>query len=306
MRKLCYAVGVGLVMLIVARAALKQHEAAGDPTAPAETSASSQIDRVDECIDSQACIDSYLWSLYERTRKVDTVRVPEQIKVAVKRKGKIKIVTKMVSKFVVEDFGWKDPDAAEKAGMATQDYVIGGMDRSFRVTLYRALRALDAAGLMPGITSSFRDNYRQTIATGQKASSDRSYHGGNFHGGYGHGQAADIVSVKGQTRADRLVSSNVLWRWIDTHEKELGIGRPYRDRDAPHVGPLDGREYLAVRRRWLTGRATATRTIRPKRKNQAESKARGDERVALHGESVASKRNGSPAGRIKVALRQLA
>src|SRR5262252_5891401 len=110
-----------------------------------------------------------------------------------------------------------------------------------------ACRALDAAGLMPGITAGFRDNYRQTIATGQKASSDRSYHGGSFHGGYGHGQAADIVSVKGQTRADRLVSSDVLWRWIDTHEKELGIGRPYLDRDAPHVGPLDGREYLAHR-----------------------------------------------------------
>ena len=247
MRKLCYAVGVGLVMLIIARAALKQHEAVEDPTAPVETSftASSQIDRVDECIDSQACVDSYLWSLYERTRKVDTVRVPEQIKVAVKRKGKIKIVTKAVSKFVVEDFSWKDPDAAEKAGMATRDYVIGGMDWSFRVTLYRALRALDAAGLVPGITSGFRDDYRQIIAVGQKASSDRSYHGGSFRGGYGHGQAADIVSVKGQTRADRLVSSNVLWRWIDTHEKELGIGRPYRDRDAPHVGPLDGREYAA-------------------------------------------------------------
>jgi hypothetical protein len=284
MGKLCYAVSVGLIMLIVARAALKQHEAAGNPTAPAEMSvtASSQIDRVDECIDSQACIDIYLWSLYERTRKVDTVRVPEQIKVAVKRKGKIKIVTKAVSKFVVEDFGWKDPDAAEKAGIATQDYVIGGMDRSFRVTLYRALRALDAAGLMPGITSGFRDNYRQNIATGEKALSDRSYHGGSFHGGYGHGQAADIVSVKGQTRADRLVSSNVLWRWIDTHEKELGIGRPYRDRDAPHVGPLDGREYLAHRgepksqagkARLADRRATAIRTIRPRRKSQAESKA---------------------------------
>jgi hypothetical protein len=238
MRKLCCAVGIGLIVLIFARAVLKQHEAAGDPAAPVETSvtASSQIHHVDECIDSQACIDSYLWSLYERTRKVDTVRVPEQIKVAVKRKGKIKIVTKTVSKFVVEDFGWKDPDAAEKAGMATQGYVIGGMDRSFRVTLYRALRALDDAGLMPGITSGFRDNYRQTIAAGQKASIDRSYHGGSFHGGYGHGQAADIVSIKGRSRADRLVSSNVLWRWIDTHETELGIGRPYRDRDAPMSG----------------------------------------------------------------------
>src|SRR5712664_5001323 len=128
MHKLCYAVGVGLVMLIVARAALKQHEAAGDPTTPAETSVtvSSQIDRVDECIDSQACIDSYLWSLYERTRKVDTVRVPEQIKVSVKRKGKIKIVTRTTSKFVTEDFGWKDPDAARKFGMSPRDYVIGG------------------------------------------------------------------------------------------------------------------------------------------------------------------------------------
>src|SRR5258708_39469919 len=179
MRKLCYAVGVGLVMLIVARAALKQHEAAGDPTAPAETSvtASSQIDRVDECIDSQACIDSYLWSLYERTRKVDTVRVPEQIKVAVKRKGKIKIVTKTVSKFVVEDFGWKDPDAAEKAGMATQDYVISGMDRRFRVTLYRALRAPDAAGLIPGHPSGLRVNDRQPITSG------RSDYGCTYHVG---------------------------------------------------------------------------------------------------------------------------
>src|SRR5258707_9815991 len=122
------------------------------------------------------------------------------------------------------------------------------MDRSFRVTLYRALRALDAAGLMPGITSGFRDNYRQTIATGRRASSDRSYHGGSFHGGYGHGHAADIVSVKGEARADRLGASHELWRWIDTHEKELGLGRPHRDRDPPHVGPLDGWEDLAPRR----------------------------------------------------------
>src|SRR5262249_37284676 len=96
-------------------------------------------------------------------------------------------------------------------------------------------------------TSGFRDNYRQTIAIGQKASSDRSYHGGSFHGGYGRGQAADIVSVKGQTRADRLVSSNGLWGWIDTHAKKLGIGRAYRVRDARHVGPLDGGGYLANR-----------------------------------------------------------
>jgi hypothetical protein len=205
------------------------------------------IDRVDECVVPLICIDRYLWSLYERTHKIDTIRVPEQIKVAVKRKGKIRIVTRTVSKFVVEDFGWKDPKAAEKVGMAPADYVIGGMDAGFRTTLYRALRALDDAGLMPGITSAFRDDYRQTIATGQKAQTDRSYHGGSFRGGYGHGQAADIVSVKGETRAERLASSDVMWKWIDAHEQELGIGRPYRDRDAPHVGPLTGTEYFTKR-----------------------------------------------------------
>ena len=110
-----------------------------------------------------------------------------------------------------------------------------------------------------------------------------------------------MVSTKGQTRADRLVSSNVLWRWIDTHEKELGIGRPYRDRDAPHVAPLDGREYLAHRgepksqavKARLADRARhGDKNHQAEKKNQAESKARGDERIALHGESVASKRNG--------------
>jgi hypothetical protein len=121
--------------------------------------------------------------------------------------------------------------------------VIGGMDQSFRTTLYHALRALDEAGFAPGITSAFRDDYRQTIATGLKAQTDRSYHGGSFRGGYGHGLAADIVSVKGETRAARWAASDQLWKWVDAHEKELGIGRPYRDVDAPHVAPIDGKEY---------------------------------------------------------------
>ena len=40
-----------------------------------------------------------------------------------------------------------------------------------------------------------------------------------------------------------------LWKWIDAHEKELGIGRPYLDRDPPHVGPIDGKEYADKRGR---------------------------------------------------------
>ena len=236
----------------------------------------SAVEAVDECKVAQICIDRYLWSLYERTRKIDTVKVPEQIKVSVKLKGKTKIVTKTITKLIDEDFTWKDPKAAERAGMSPMDYVIGGMDPNFRVTLYHALRALDDAGLMPGITSAFRDDYRQTIATGQKAQSDRSYHGGSFRGGYGHGLATDIVSVRGETRAERWASSGQLWKWIDTHEKELGIGRPYLDRDAPHVAPIDGKEYAAHRVEPLT--------------QHAESKAKKHQRLALHNDHSMSKR----------------
>ena len=102
---------------------------------------------------------------------------------------------------------------------------------------------------MPGITSAFRDDYRQGIASGNKAASDSSYHGGSRRGGYGHGLAVDLVSVKGETRMERYASSEELWKWIDAHEKELGIGRPYLDRDPPHVGPIDGKEYADKRGR---------------------------------------------------------
>jgi hypothetical protein len=127
------------------------------------------------------------------------------------------------------------------------DYVIGGMDRSFKLKLYHALRAAEEAGLSPGITSAFRDDYRQSIASGLKAATDRSYHGGSFRGGYGHGLAADVVSVKGATRAARWTSTESFWKWIDAHGNEFGIGRPYLDRDPPHVAPIDGKEYASHR-----------------------------------------------------------
>jgi hypothetical protein len=154
-------------------------------------------------------------------------------------------VTKSFTRLVDEDFAWKDPKAADKAGMPMMDYVIGGMDRSFKLKLYHVLRAADEAGLSPGITSAFRDDYRQSLASGLKAANDRSYHGGSFRGGYGHGLAADVVSVQGETRDQRYTSSENLWKWIDAHGEEFGIGRPYLDRDPPHVAPIDGLEYAA-------------------------------------------------------------
>jgi hypothetical protein len=225
--------------------------AAVSPTDPVRNAGKPAVssEALDACPEPDVCIDQYLWSLYERTPKVDTIKVEERIKVKVKNKnkGKTRTVVKTLTKYITEDFGWKDPKAAQKAGMSLKDYVIGGMDRDFRGKLYKALRAMDDAGLSPRITSGFRDDYRQELANGNKAAPDSSYHGGSRRGGYGHGLAADLVSVKGETRAERCAWSEILWKWIDAHEKELGIGRPYLDKDPPHVAPIDGKEYADKR-----------------------------------------------------------
>jgi hypothetical protein len=218
-----------------------------NPAAEQTQSGLGSVEILDECFDVNACVDRYLWALYQRTPKEDTIKEPEQRRVTVKRKGKMVTVTKTFTKLVDEDFAWKDPHAAEKAGLSMMDYVIGGMDRKFKLKLFRTLYAADVAGLSPGITSAFRDDYRQSIASGLKAASNRSYHGGSLRGGYGHGLAADIVGVNGRTRDERWASSEKLWKWVDAHGKDFGIGRPYLARDPPHVGPVDGPEYASKR-----------------------------------------------------------
>ena len=215
------------------------------------------VETPSECPAPEVCINDYLWALYERTPKIDTNKVVERVKVkakvTIKKKNKTRTVTRTIIrtniKYVAGDFTWKDPIAATKAGMSLKDYVIGGIDPDFKLKLYRALRAMEDAGHMPGITSAFRDDYRQSIASGNKAASDSSYHGGSRRGGYGYGLAADLVSVKGENRSQRYAATQELWNWIDAHEKELGIARPYLDRDPPHVAPLDGAEYAAKRGR---------------------------------------------------------
>src|SRR6266403_1450364 len=211
------------------------------------TDAVSRIEIQDECLVAETCIDRFLWALYQRTPKEDSIKVQERRKVTVKKRGKTKTVTKTFTRLVDEDFTWKDPKAADKVGMPMMDYVIGGMERSFKLKLFYTLYAAEQAGLSPGITSAFRDDYRQSIASGLKAASDRSYHGGSSRGGYGHGLAADVVSVKGGTRVQRWASTEILWKWIDEHGKEFGIGRPYLDKDPPHVAPIDGKEYASRR-----------------------------------------------------------
>lgn len=256
---------------IVTTDALSPAAIASGPVAPA-SKASPPADTVavlDECFVMEACIDRYLWALYQRTAKEDTIKVQERRAVTVKRKGKTVTVMRSFTKLVDQDFGWKDPKAAERAGMSMMDYVIGGMDKSFKKKLFRTLLAAEAAGLSPGITSAFRDDYRQSIASGLKAASDRSYHGGSTRGGYGHGMAADIVSTQGNNRAQRWVSTEILWKWVDANGKAYGIGRPYLGRDPPHVGPIDGKEYIS--RRGVATDSKEAANVRPKKTRAAAS-----------------------------------
>ncbi len=169
--------------------------------------AARSVEIVDECLVMDICVDRYLWTLYQRTPKLDTIKEHERRKVTVKRKRKTLTVTRTFTKLVDEDFAWKDPKAADRSGMTMMDYVIGGMDRSFKLKLFYMLHAAEEAGLSPGITSAFRDDYRQSIASGLKAAANRSYHGGSLRGGYGHGLAADLVSVDGATKAQRWIST---------------------------------------------------------------------------------------------------
>jgi hypothetical protein len=247
----------------------------------------SSAETLDKCPVREVCIDQYLWSVYQWTPKQDTVKVVGRRKVTVKMNGKPRIVIKEFTKLVDEDFTWKDPKAAEKASMSLMEYVIGGIDQGFKLKLYYALHAMDDAGLSPGITSAFRDDYRQSLASGLKAATDRSYHGGSFRGGYGHGLAVDLVSVKGETRAERLMSSENLWKWIDAHGEELGIGRPYLDKDPAHVAPIDGKEYADHHR----GATTQLARLEIKKRNLLA--VRDDHSLAKRARTARSSKLGS-------------
>jgi len=97
-------------------------------------------------------VDQYLWEVYQRSP---------------------------IKKDNAGDFTWKDPAAAKRVNMSLPDYVIGGMDPDFREQLYHAGRAMDAAGLKWTMLSAFRDDYRQRLASGFKARTGNSLHGGS-------------------------------------------------------------------------------------------------------------------------------
>jgi hypothetical protein len=250
------------------------------PGAGSDNAQRTTLEINEECLVAEICIDRYLWALYERAPKIDAIKVYEKRKVTVKKKRKTITVTRTFTRRVDEEFGWKDPKAAEKVGMSMMDYVIGGMDKRFKLKLFYTL---------------YRDDYRQSIASGLKAATDRSYHGGSLRGGYGRGLAADIVSVKGANRAQRWVSTEKLWKWIDANGKDFGIGRPYLDRDPPHVAPIDGKEYISRRGGAKTQEADAksTKAVETNGRKIADAKSKKSEEAKSRKVAEAKGKKGS-------------
>jgi hypothetical protein len=157
-------------------------------------------------------VDQYLWAVYERSP------------------------TKRDS---TGDFTWKDAAAASRLGMPAKTYVIGGMDPDLRELLYHAGLAMDAAGIHWTILSAFRDDYRQTLASGFKAHTNNSLHGGSVAtGGYGHGCAIDITDANG--------NSDTVWQWLDRNSARTGLQRLLPRADPAHVQPRGTWHGLAV------------------------------------------------------------
>jgi hypothetical protein len=173
-------------------------------------------------------VDTYLWDVYSR--------------IPTKKDG-------------TGDFTWKDPAAAKHVHMALKDYVIGGMDPEFREQLYHAGRAMDAAGLQWSMLSAFRDDYRQGLASGFKASVGNSLHGGSRRtGGYGHGRAIDITGPEGK--------ESEVWHWIDAHGAKYGLHRPLPGADPAHIQQRGDWHKIALALRESRIRKTAVAAAR--------------------------------------------
>jgi hypothetical protein len=170
---------------------------APDIAAPPEP-ARSRVLRIDE-------VDQYLWSVYQRSgAKLDSHG----------------------------DFTWKDAVAAARLDLSIQEYVIDGMTPDFRELLFHAGHAMDAAGINWTILSAFRDDYRQSIASGYKASGSNSFHGGTAAtGGYGYGCAVDLASADGD------LFNSIVWNWLDQHAGQFALHRPLGRVDPAHVQP---------------------------------------------------------------------
>ena len=209
------------------------------------------VETPSECPAPEICIDDYLWALYERTPKIDTNKVLERVrvkaKVTIKKKNKTRTVTKTTiktnTKYVAGDFTWKDPIAAKRAGMSLKDYVIGGMDPGFKLqapprTSRHGRRRADArlneriSGRLSAVDRKRQQGReRQLISRREPPRRLRPRSCGRSRKRQrGHPISAICLEPRA-VEVDRCARERA---WI---------GRPYLDRDPPHVAPLDGAEY---------------------------------------------------------------
>lgn len=130
------------------------------------------------------------------------------------------------------DFTWKDQEAAKRKGMDVCAYAIGGMSPELKVSLVSFGKEADAKGLQWSIMSGFRDDYRQSIASGIKARVGNSKHGNSrATKGYGDGRAVDIGS-EGPIKP--------ILALIDAIGRDLGLTRPHKSFDPQHVQLFGG------------------------------------------------------------------
>lgn len=133
------------------------------------------------------------------------------------------------------DFTWKDQKAASLKGMGVCEYVIGGMNPRLKTALTKLGKKLDEKGIRWSILSGFRDNYRQKIAEGFKASICRSYHGGSCSTkGYGDGKAVD-VTLEGDDEDNPKKAGDIFAKYA----AQYGLSRPMPYKDPAHVQLAD-------------------------------------------------------------------
>jgi len=163
------------------------------------------------------------------------------------------------------DFTWKDQAAARRLGMDVCTYAIGGMSPELKERLVTFGQAADEKGIEWSMLAGFRDDYRQSIASGLKARTGNSVHGNSrATKGYGHGRAVDIVPVKG--------SAHSLFSFLDIFGPKIGLVRPYKGFDPNHVQLASYPRYEAPER---------TKVAKVKHKVRYAKKVKHRTRVAV-------------------------
>jgi hypothetical protein len=243
------AAALAFVLAICPANAKKKQSSARDAAVPILTTLQKQAARIPKCTVRPELVEMSLAKAHERLWDAfQTTKVDRQAK------GKKNIFD--------EYFGHKDELAAKRLGMTLREYALRLSDE-LAISGARMIAAMAADGLHVGITSIYRDPWRQALATGRKANTYSSYHGSRPELG-GKSAALDLSCFSNDgDRAAQLRCNPQVYAWVERHGKTFNICRPYGDRDAPHVGLCTDKEYLSMR-----GKAKLANAMKSKRKKQ--------------------------------------